>query len=77
MRIGFGGSVFILDKHKKNKWFLFKKFGYIAYVVDTDINCIRTIPDSNLIQLSLKRKVIWYNIDNYRPNLEQFKKIIL
>ena len=73
----FGGSVFINEKDDNNKWFLFQKFGYCVYIVDDDINCIRTISNSNLIRLSLKRKVQWYEVPYYsRPNLRMFKKMI-
>ena len=77
MNFDYGGSVLILDKGKNDEWFLVKKFGYIAYIVEDDINAMKWIVDSPLFQLSLKRKVKWYEIPYYRPNLEQFKEMIL
>ena len=77
MNFEFGGSVFINEKDENNKWFLVQKFGYMAYIVDDDIRTIRIIDDSQLVQISLKRKVQWYRVPYGRPNLKQFKRRIL
>lgn len=83
MNFAFGGTVLINDfDHNEyglsySKWFLVHKFGYMAYIVDDDIVAMKTIEGTNLVMISLKRKVQWYKFKgNGRPNLEQFKQYL-
>jgi len=76
MNFDFGGTVIIGEENEDA--IVVMKFGYAAWIVKDDIECLRHISNSPLTMISLKRKVQWRKTDMWSvPNFEQFKKYVL